>query len=136
MRCTKNFLHRFGMSNTTLRNIPMDASTPPKPSKDNVDKAIGILKTLGGPLSPRIPFKQGGAADSYCDADYGEDTVTRKLLSGFAFILGRGSSVSWTSRLWPTVASSTTEANTWQTGWQQRKQSGSVCCLTILGTTK
>jgi hypothetical protein len=87
MRYTKNFLHRFGMSNTTSRNIPMDASTPLKPSKDKVDKAKGILKHLGVSLSPRITFKQGGAADSYCDADHGEDTDTRKSLSRFAFIL-------------------------------------------------
>jgi hypothetical protein len=47
--------------------------------------------------------------EGYSDADYAEDTDTRKSTSGVCFILN-GAAISWTSKRQSTVASSTAEA--------------------------
>jgi hypothetical protein len=45
----------------------------------------------------------------FCDADYGEDRDTRRSTTAYVFMLA-GGAVSWGSRLQPTVALSSTEA--------------------------
>jgi hypothetical protein len=46
---------------------------------------------------------------AYCDADYAGDVDKRRSTTAYAFMLA-GGSISWASKLQPTVATSTTEA--------------------------
>ena len=69
-----------------------------------------VVRYLAGTPDMGITF--GASAPSlqaYCDADYAGDTDSRKSTTGYVFILN-GGAISWASRLQPTVASSTTEA--------------------------
>jgi hypothetical protein len=72
--------------------------------------ARGVLKYLAGTTTVGINF---GAGDStiigYCDADYAGDLDSRRSTTGYVFLL-HGGAISWSSRLQPTVAASTTEA--------------------------
>ena len=54
---------------------------------------------------PKSPFFVSGC----CDSDYGGDPATRKSTTGYSF-QGAGGAVTWSSKLQPTVAASTTEA--------------------------
>ena len=47
--------------------------------------------------------------EGYCDADYAGGLDTRRSISDFVFVLIVGA-ISWSSKLQPTVAVSTTEA--------------------------
>jgi len=58
-----------------------------------------------GPSEGEEPFSLHG----YADADWGNDTDTRKSTSGHVFLAGRGA-ISWYSKRQPTIALSTTEA--------------------------
>jgi len=81
-----------------------------KPTTEHWTAAKGVLRYLSGTANYGITF--GGQElklTAYCDADYGGDIDTRRSTTGYVFILG-GGAISWSSRLQPTVAVSTTEA--------------------------
>ncbi|GAB4821233.1 hypothetical protein N2152v2_008279 [Parachlorella kessleri] len=81
-----------------------------KPVVEHWTAAKGVLRYLSGTASYGITF--GGQElrlESYCDADYAGDLDTRRSTTGYVFLLG-GGAISWSSRLQPTVAVSTTEA--------------------------
>jgi len=64
--------------------------------------SLGIRYTGTGGASDIIPV-------CFCDADYGEDRDTRRSTTAYVVMLA-GGAVSWASRLQPTVALSSTEA--------------------------
>jgi len=72
-----------------------------------------VLRYLKG--SPAMSLTLGGGEDNtlqltgFADADWGNDSVTRRSRSGFVFTLGRGA-VSYKSRKQSCVAQSTCEA--------------------------
>jgi hypothetical protein len=79
------------------------------PQKEHWDAARALLRYVRGTSSFGIwyGFKRG--LHGWCDADYAGDLVTRRSTTGFVFTLN-GGAVSWSSRLQPTVAVSTAEA--------------------------
>jgi hypothetical protein len=72
-----------------------------------------VLKYLKGTRELGIVYGANGARDielyGYCDADWAGDIETRRSTTGYVFMLG-GGSISWASKLQPTVALSSTEA--------------------------
>ncbi len=65
---------------------------------------------LKGTVEHGIVYGGGGTAlQGYSDADWGGDRVKRKSTTGYVFTLN-GGAVSWSSKLQPTVAASTMEA--------------------------
>lgn len=72
--------------------------------------AKSVLRYLAGSLDVGLTFADdGNHLRGFCDADYAGDQDTRRSTTGFVFKL-MGGAVSWSSKLQPTVAVSTTEA--------------------------
>ena len=81
-----------------------------RPSMEHWTAAKAVLRYIAGTLDQGITFRQTEApVEGYCDADYAGDLDTRRSTTGFVFILS-GGAISWSSKLQPTVAVSTTEA--------------------------
>ena len=81
-----------------------------KPSMEHWTAAKAVLRYIAGTLDHGITFRQKSiAVEGYCDADFAGDLNTRKSTTGFVFICN-GGAISWSSKLQPTVAVSTTEA--------------------------
>ena len=81
-----------------------------KPSMDHWTAAKAVLRYIAGTLDLGITFKHTGTpVEGYCDADFAGDLDTRRSTTGFVFILS-GGAICWSSRLQPTVAVSTSEA--------------------------
>lgn len=71
-----------------------------------------IFRYLKGTMDKRLQFHRTVDDDTligYCDADYGSDTLDRRSVTGYLFLL-QGGAVSWNSKKQSTVALSTTEA--------------------------
>ncbi len=80
------------------------------PMEDHWTAAKGVLKYLAGTPSAGLTFNNGDTTIvGFCDADYAGDLDTRRSTTGYVFVLN-GGAISWSSRLQPTVAASTTEA--------------------------
>jgi hypothetical protein len=70
--------------------------------------ATGVLRYLANTQDYGLKFAGKGFA-GYADADYAGDLDSRRSTTGYVFILN-GAAISWSSRLQPTVAVSTAEA--------------------------
>ena len=72
-----------------------------------------LLRYLTGTRDATLRFSRGNATDlvltGYCDADWAGDPDTRRSTTGYVFMLC-GASISWASKLQPTVALSSAEA--------------------------
>lgn len=83
--------------------------------QEHVVAAKRVLRYLRG--TSELGIKYGGMTGSdagtklvgYCDSDWAGDVSTRRSTTGYVFMLG-GAAVSWESRLQPTVALSSSEA--------------------------
>jgi len=82
-----------------------------KPTEDHYKAAKHVLAYLHG--TPNYGLKFGGGdrpeLQGYCDADFAGELDSRRSTTGFVFTLN-GGVITWSSRLQPTVAASTTEA--------------------------
>jgi hypothetical protein len=79
------------------------------PTQEHWTAALGILRYLNGTRDYRLTFSGCSDLVGYCDSDYAGNVDTRKSTTGFTFLLG-GGVISWCSKLQPTVATSTCEA--------------------------
>ena len=79
------------------------------PTTQREAAALRVLRYLQGSSELGLRFGTRGTLAGYCDADYAGDVDTRRSTSGYVFLLN-GAAVSWASKLQPTVAVSTTEA--------------------------
>ncbi|PSC67067.1 Retrovirus-related Pol poly from transposon TNT 1-94, partial [Micractinium conductrix] len=80
------------------------------PTTDHWTAAKTVLRYLTGTPDIGITFGAGPPGlQVFCDADHAGDIDTRRSTTGYAFIFN-GGAISWASRLQPTVAASTTEA--------------------------
>jgi hypothetical protein len=80
------------------------------PTEEHMKSARQVLRYLAGTVDLGIQYMQGDRGlIGYSDADYAGDPDTRKSTSGNVF-LKNGGAISWSSKLQPTVAASTCEA--------------------------
>jgi transposase InsO family protein len=80
------------------------------PGMEHWNAAKGVLRYVAGTLDVGIVYGSSQAGlQGFCDADYAGDLDTRRSTTGYVFTLA-GGAISWSSRLQPTVAVSTTEA--------------------------
>jgi hypothetical protein len=80
------------------------------PSLEHWHAAKDVLRYLSGTADYGIYYGNGELSLSgFCDADYAGDLSTRRSTTAYVFMLN-GGIISWSSRLQPTVALSTTEA--------------------------
>jgi Reverse transcriptase (RNA-dependent DNA polymerase) len=86
------------------------------------DAAQQLLRYLVGTRAAGLCYRTGGAQKflGYCDANHGGDVATRRSTTGFVFLL-HGAAVAWQSKLQPTVALSTTEAEYQAAGMAARE---------------
>ena len=80
------------------------------PTIKHWEAAKKLLRYVGGTKDLGLTY--GGGMEEplgYCDADHNGDTDTLRSTTGFVFLYN-GAAISWMSRLQPTVAKSTLEA--------------------------
>ena len=80
-----------------------------EPRAEHWTAAKRVLRYIKGTAGYGLTFGGKRGLVGYCDADYAGDIDTRRSTTGYVFILN-GGAVSWGSRLQPTVAASTCEA--------------------------
>ncbi|KAJ9525587.1 hypothetical protein QJQ45_003387 [Haematococcus lacustris] len=79
------------------------------PTQQHWTAAKAVLSYLKGTASQGLVFGGNDSLQGYCDADYAGDKDTARSTTGYVFTL-HGAAISWSSRLQPTVAMSTAEA--------------------------
>ncbi|GAQ93355.1 hypothetical protein KFL_014650010, partial [Klebsormidium nitens] len=80
------------------------------PTEEHWRAALGVVRYLAGTAEDGVNF--GGSKETliaYCDANYAGDVDTKRSTTGYVVPM-YGGAVSWSSRLQPTVAASTIEA--------------------------
>lgn len=80
-----------------------------EPTEAHAAAAKTVLRYLRGTTHWGLCYSGAKALTGYCDADFGGDLDTRRSTSGYSFML-KGAAISWMSKVQPTVAASTTEA--------------------------
>jgi hypothetical protein len=83
-----------------------------KPTTTHWTAAKNVLRYVASTSTSGIIYRGGHGSSElvgYCDADYAGDIDTRRSTTGYIFLL-HGGVISWSSRLQPTIAASTTEA--------------------------
>ena len=80
-----------------------------KPTTVHWNLARGVVQYLGTTVDYGITFGGGTGLLGYCDSDFAGDKDTRRSTTGYVFVFN-GGAISWSSRLQPTVAVSTAEA--------------------------
>ena len=80
-----------------------------EPTVDHLSAARVVLCYMERKSSLGICYQTDGKLQSYCDADFAADVDTRRSTSVLFFIYS-GGGVVWGSKVQPTVAASTTEA--------------------------
>ena len=71
--------------------------------------AKGVLRYLKGSSTKGIVYGTKRGIEAYCDADFAGDVDSRRSTTGWLLKMS-GGTISWASRVQPTVALSTTEA--------------------------
>jgi hypothetical protein len=79
------------------------------PTTQHWDAAMLVLRYLASTRDMGIEYGSGGGLQGYADADFAGNVDNRRSTTGYVFTLN-GGAVSWGSKLQPTVAVSTTEA--------------------------
>ena len=81
------------------------------PRKEHWQRLMGVVRYLKGTANVGIIFdgKKMGDLTGFSDSDFGGDPDKRRSTTGYVFMLA-GGAISWASKLQPTVAASTTEA--------------------------
>ncbi|KAJ9533036.1 hypothetical protein QJQ45_018125 [Haematococcus lacustris] len=79
------------------------------PTEQHWQAARAVLSFVKGTAGHGLLLGESTALQGYCDADYAGDIDTRRSTTGYVFTMG-GTAVSWSSRLQPTVAAATAEA--------------------------
>ncbi|KAJ9519136.1 hypothetical protein QJQ45_007693 [Haematococcus lacustris] len=79
------------------------------PTQQHWTAARAILSYLKGTADQGLVFGRTAELQGYCDADYAGDKDTARSTTGYVFTMN-GAAISWSSRLQPTVAMSTAEA--------------------------
>ncbi|GLI62768.1 hypothetical protein VaNZ11_005512 [Volvox africanus] len=79
-----------------------------KPTVEHWNVAKGVLRYLSGTQGLGILFAGRLELSGFCDSDYA-GALSRRSTSAYVFLLGNGA-ISWSSKLQPTVATSTAEA--------------------------
>jgi hypothetical protein len=83
-----------------------------QPAVSHWNAALGVLRYLASTQDLGITYEPSYTSDDlkgYADADFAGDIDTRRSTTGYVFTLS-GGAISWSSRLQPTVAVSTAEA--------------------------
>ena len=81
-----------------------------KPTMEHWNAAKAVLRYVAGTTQYGINFGHNELSlQGYCGADYATDIDSRRSTTGYVFIM-YGGAISWSSRLQPTVAVSTAEA--------------------------